>query len=105
MALKWIISKGNEFRLANVQIHREMITRDEEDRCKGGGYFTIEEGFNLILYSSSMDFGQVTKEEFENMYVRPALKRRFRNIFFSKTENIDTAISEYREGKLPVRKL
>lgn len=101
MALKWIISIDNEFRLANVQLHRNMVTRDENDRCLGGGYFHILDDNELLLYSSSSDFGQVNEEEFKGMYVRPSLKRRYKKIYFTLTESLETALKEYEAGKLP----
>lgn len=100
MAHKWIISIDNEFRMANVDLHRDMTTEDEKKHCLGGGYF-VAKGKDLILYSSSVDFGQVSEEEFKEMYIRPTLKRRFDKIFFTQIESIGAALMKYDERDLP----
>lgn len=40
MALKWIVTKDNDFRIGNVVLHRDFFSKEEDVKCLGGGYFT-----------------------------------------------------------------
>jgi hypothetical protein len=105
MALKWIISIDNEFRMGNVSLHRDLLISSEKKQCLGGGYFHMLDNDELLLYSSSSDFGQVTEDEFKGMLIRGGLKLKYKKLYFTQTESLGTALEEYILGKLPFIKL
>lgn len=99
MALKWIVTEDNDFRIGNVVLHRDFFSKEEDVKCLGGGYFTLIDD-NMLLYSSSHDFGQITEEQFKNMYIKPALAFKYKHIYFSISERLDHALDDYKKGKL-----
>lgn len=78
---KWII-QGGMLRLGNVVNHFELASKDGGE-VKGGGFWHLDrETMTLYLYNKSIDYGQVSEDDFEDIWVQPSLENA--TIYFSK---------------------
>jgi hypothetical protein len=104
---KWIIQDG-ELLLGRVVSHRDLAKKNEfggTPKVRGGGLWHYEEeGDTLYLYAKSIDFGQVSVNDFENIWVRPSLENS--KIFFSTEMSLElakknnTIIQDLNEGEV-----
>ena len=92
MHKKFIIYDGS-IRLGHVDFHKEL--GPDKSLIKGGGWWYFDKENNIMyLYSSSMDFGYVNREDLidaiENGMMRPSLEKvRF---FHSFEDYLDAAM-------------
>ena len=67
MAKKWVIVR-DQFRIANVEYHKELVGSDPKEDVKGGGSFEFyEDEKELHLFGTSFDFGGCHVEDFEGI--------------------------------------
>jgi len=92
MAKKWII-EGRDFKLGNVDFHREFAK--DKSKVIGGGYWHIDRVSNILyLYSKSEDFGNVSLADIirikhSGFYSLSLEKLEWR---FSKEDSLDRAL-------------
>lgn len=98
MAQKFVINDGCLI-LGNVELHEELVHGREYDKTVGGGRWQVDKETNTIyFYGSSIDFGKVTKEQFDTAFKQPSLSRM--NIVFSEKEYMSEVLKEKSEEKL-----
>lgn len=89
MARKWIIN-DEDLILGNVEFHEDLIGNDrEKNKTLGGGRWHADR-VNKIIYfwGKSVDFGQVTKKQFEDSFKQPNVER-LKIVFSHKLDLID----------------
>jgi hypothetical protein len=83
MAKKWIINKNSDrtrydFRIGNVEFHRELAEREIENVIGGGHWHLDKENKILYLYGKSEDFGRISIEQLrdakQNAFYSPRLE-------------------------------
>lgn len=79
---KWIINDGNLI-IGNVEIHDELHSgKMDRNKTIGGGKWLIDKKNNIMyFFGRSIDYGQVTKEEFEKSHKQPSIDKY--TIYFS----------------------
>lgn len=89
---KWIIQNG-ELRMGRVVSHRDLAEKNIHGGVtgvKGGGFWRYEEdGDTLLLYGESIDFGQVSVDDFEDVWMRPPFEKS--TILFSTERGYEDA--------------
>lgn len=102
MAQKFIIN-DNEIILGDVEFHKELIVDQQKHKqtIGGGRWFWDEDGKIVYFYSSSTDFGQVTKEQFESAFANSILSPCWDEckIVFSQKEWFADAKKDYQTIK------
>lgn len=94
MAKKFVIAK-NMLIIGNVELHFQLVPKDERHLIAGGGYWHRSEEKNLIyFYGTSKDFGSVSFEEFDKC-VKPEWVECC-NQYFSEKEDIFQVLEEER---------
>ena len=89
---KFIINNNNLI-VGEVEFHEDLLHEANRYLTAGGGRWHIDEETNTIyFYGSSVDFGKVTKEQFENAYKRPNIEAM--NIIFSEKEYLCDVMDE-----------
>jgi hypothetical protein len=85
MAKKFVIN-DSDLILGDVEVHEQLIRDRDKTKTVGGGRWHIdEEDPNTIyFYGSSIDFGKVTKEQFDAAFKQPSVEKM--NIIFSEKE-------------------
>jgi len=84
---KWII-QNNQLRMGRVVSHSDLA--DKEGKVKGGGLWHYDkETHTLYLYHKSYDFGQVSKEDFQDIWITPPVDDA--TIYFSTELNFELA--------------
>lgn len=95
MAQKFVINDGRLI-LGQVEMHEELIRGLDYGKTVGGGRWQVDKETNTVyFYGSSVDFGKVTKEQFEDAYKQPSLERM--NIVFSEKEYFSEVIKEQNQ--------
>lgn len=85
---KWIV-QGEMLRLGNVVNHFELAS-GESGSIAGGGLWNLDRENNILyLYGKSIDYGQVSVEDFENIWVQPSLEKS--TIYFSTEMTLEAA--------------
>lgn len=102
---KWII-QDNMLRLGNVVNHSDLAS-DEGGKVKGGGLWHLDRepiDNTLYLYAKSYGFGQVSEEDFKDLWVQPSLEKA--TIYFSTAMSLENAkknnilIQDLNKGEL-----
>ena len=92
MGKKFIIA-DNQLILANVEMHRD-ITENHQGVVGGGWWYINDDRTKLYLYSKSVDFGNVSKEQLisalENGYLQGGIDKM--EIYFSDAESLSDVI-------------
>jgi hypothetical protein len=95
---KWVVFNDDYFYLGKAQYHKQLVkTRGyTDDDCLGGGWW-IKIDKDLILYSSSDQYGYAKKELFDQHGITEevisiAKKLRCDRVIFSDTSTIELAI-------------
>jgi len=76
MARKFVINDG-DLLLGDVELHEELVKSKYRDRSKtvGGGYWDYDKLNNtMYFWGKSIDFGQVTKEQFDQSFKQPSVE-------------------------------
>lgn len=98
MAQKFVINDGCLI-LGNVELHEELVRGREYDKTVGGGKWQVDKKTNTIyFYGSSIDFGKVTREQFDTAFKQPSLLRM--NVIFSEKELFNEVLNEKKEEDL-----
>ena len=97
MARKWIIN-DNQIIMGNVSLHRDLAL-NHDDTIGGGYYYYLEEDKVMLFYSSSMDFGQVTADQFNDAeFSRRSLIGKVNSKFYTE-ELIENVLKLYHNEK------
>lgn len=84
MAHKFVINNGYLI-LGDVEIHEQLVKGMDKSKTIGGGRWHFDKAINTIyFYGKSIDFGKVTKEQFETALKSQSLQRH--TIVFSDKE-------------------
>lgn len=96
MAHKFIINDGWLI-LGDVEFHGELISKGrDKDKTVGGGWWYVDRERNVIFfYGKSIDFGRVSKKDFDDAFKQPSVERM--GIFFSEKETLQDVLIEYEE--------
>jgi len=96
MAHKWIIN-DEDLILGDVEFHEELVCKGRDrNKTIGGGRWHFDRKANIIYFwGKSIDFGQVTEEQFEFSYKQPSVEQA--EIFFSKEKEFQEVLKEYKE--------
>jgi len=86
---KFIIQDG-ELRLGRVDSHWQLKDRDGSKPVGGGWWFYDIKNNICYLYSKSIEYGQVTLKDLEDIWVRPSMVKAI--IYFSTEENLEFAM-------------
>lgn len=92
-AQKFIINDGCLI-MGQVEIHKDLVQGRDEGKTIGGGRWHIDDlNPNIIyFYGSSIDFGKVTREQFDAAYKQSSLSKF--TIIFSEKEYMSDVIKE-----------
>jgi hypothetical protein len=85
---KWII-QDKQLRMGRVVNHFELAVNEGGDVKGGGLWYYDKETNSLYLYAKSYDFGQVSEDDFEDIWVRPSLEKS--TIYFSTEMSLSDA--------------
>lgn len=97
MAQKFVINDGRLI-LGQVEMHEELVRGLDYGKTVGGGRWQVDKETNTIyFYGSSVDFGKVTKEQFEDAYKQPSVETM--NIVFSEKEYFGDVMKEQNQKK------
>lgn len=98
IAKKFVINDGWLI-LGQVELHEELVRGREYAKTVGGGRWHVDEEDKTIIYfyGSSVDFGKVTREQFEESFKQPSLERM--TIIFSEKEYLSEVLMEQRNKK------
>jgi len=96
MANKFVINE-NELVLGDVEFHIDLP--GDSKKVIGGGRFYVNEalyGNTVFFYSSSCDFGKVTKEQFDSALTNSSLSPAWDGykIIFSTHESFGDVLKE-----------
>lgn len=86
MAKKFVINNGDLI-LGQVEYHKELLKGREIKKTSGGGFWHVDDTRNyfnertIIFYGTSVDFGSVTREQFNSSSKSPSVESM--NIYFS----------------------
>lgn len=96
MASKWIINDGYLI-IGDVEFHVDLVCKGrDKHKTIGGGRWNYDREANVIyFYGISIEFGQVTEEEFNNAFKQPSVEQA--TIFFSNSLEFHKVLEEYRE--------
>lgn len=96
IAKKFVINDGWLI-LGQVELHEELVRGRDYGKTVGGGRWHVDEQDRntIYFYGSSVDFGKVTREQFEESFKQPSLERM--NVIFSEKENLNDVLIENRE--------
>lgn len=99
---KWII-QNNQLRMGWVVSHSDLADKDGE--IMGGGLWYYDEDMHtLYLYAKSCDFGQVSEDDFEDIWITPPVDDA--TIYFSTHMELENAkknnilIQDLNEGEI-----
>lgn len=94
---KWIINDGDLI-LGRVELHEELVGSREKGKTVGGGRWHYDRDNNIIyFYGASIDFGQVTEEQFNEAWKQPSVEGA--TIVFSLNGKLEEVIIEYEKSK------
>lgn len=89
---KWII-QDNQLRMGRVVNHSDLAIKNQfggTPDVKGGGIWHYDKETNtLYLYSKSYQYGQVSVDDFEDIWVRPSMENA--TIIFSTSMSFEDA--------------
>lgn len=86
---KFII-QHNKLRVGRVEMHFELLIPDNKDDVKGGGYWDYDKESNVLyLYGHSIEFGSVSPDDFENIFIQPSLEEA--TIYLSEEDSLEKA--------------
>jgi hypothetical protein len=95
MAKKFVILDG-VLMLGDVEFHEDLVRGADKNKVAGGGrWHTDHETHTIYFYGSSVDFGNVTREEFDKSDNQSSLLR-FRIVFSEKEYMKDVLIEEQK---------
>lgn len=96
VAKKFVINEGYLI-LGQVEMHEDLVRGRDYGKTVGGGRWQVDEQDKntIYFYGSSVDFGKVTKEQFDAAFKQPSLERM--NIIFSEKEFFSDVLKENRE--------
>lgn len=96
MALKWVINDECLI-FGNVEFHEDLIGQgSDKNKTVGGGRWHYDRQTNIMYFwGSSVDFGQVTEEEFINAFKQPSVE--LATIVFSLKLDFNDVLKEYEE--------
>jgi len=94
MAKKFVICNGI-LMLGDVEFHEDLVRGVDKNNVAGGGRWLKDpETQTMYFYGSSVDFGKVTREEFDKSVKQQSLYR-FRIVFSEKEYMKDVLIEEH----------
>ena len=86
MARKFVINDGDLI-LGQVELHEDLVKHRDRSKTVGGGYwYNHRETKTIYFYGKSIDFGQVTKEQFDNSFKQPSVEDS--NVVFTHESDI-----------------
>lgn len=95
MAKKFVIHNGTLI-LGNVELHKDLVRGVDKKEIAGGGFWYKDHDTNtMYFYGSSMDFGTVTREEFDKARKQLSLYQ-YRIVFSEKEYMKDVLIEEQK---------
>lgn len=94
MAKKFVIAK-NMLIIGNVELHFQLVPKDEHHQIAGGGYWyrSVEKN-QIYFYGKSQDFGRISFEEFDKA-IKPEWVECC-NQYFSEKDDIFQVLEEER---------
>lgn len=89
-AKKFVINDGDLI-MGQVEMHEELVQGRDRNKTTGGGRWHVEDN-TIYFYGSSVDFGKITKEQFNTARKQPSLLHFA--IIFSEKEYMSDVIKE-----------
>jgi hypothetical protein len=97
MAKKFVIYDGT-LMLGDVEFHEDLVRGADKNKVAGGGRWLKDPETQIIyFYGSSVDFGKVTREEFDKSDKQPSLLR-FKIVFSEKEYMKDVLIEQQNKN-------
>jgi len=92
---KFVINDGDLI-LGQVEMHEQLVRGRDRDKTVGGGRWHVDDDDRntIYFYGSSVDFGKVTREQFEESFKQPSLENM--NVIFSEKEYLSDVLKEIR---------
>lgn len=87
---KFVINDGDLI-LGHVEFHKELIKGRDKNKTIGGGRWYVDTNI-IYFYGRSVDFGRVTKEEFDAAFKQPSIECN--KIIFSTKEYFSDVLKE-----------
>lgn len=93
---KFIINDGYLI-IGDVEFHEDLVSKSsDKNKTAGGGRWHIDRDKKIIYFwGNSVDFGQVTKEEFDAAFKQPSVEMF--DIVFSHKTDFNDVINEIME--------
>lgn len=95
MAQKFVIN-DNCLILGNVELHVDLVKNRDSSKTTGGGRWYYDKGKNtMYFWGKSMEFGQVTREEFDKAFKQASVERAA--VIFSYLEDFEAVLKESQQ--------
>jgi hypothetical protein len=96
MAQKFVIH-DEYLILGNVELHADLVKGKDSSKTVGGGRWYYDKSKNtMYFWGKSIEFGQVTREEFDAAFKQPSVERAA--IIFSYLEDFETVVKNSQEN-------
>jgi hypothetical protein len=98
VAKKFVINDGDLI-LGQVELHEELVRGRDRSKTVGGGRWHVDDldPNTIYFYGSSIAFGKVTRQEFEESFKQPSLESM--NVIFTEHEYLSEYLKEQQNKK------
>lgn len=95
MVQKFVIN-DNYLILGNVELHEDLVKDRDSSKTVGGGRWYYDRDKNtMYFWGKSIQFGQVTREEFDNAIKQPSVERAA--VVFSYLEDFKAVVKQSQQ--------